>query len=347
MAAQIKVGLDIGFSSIKAVAISHKENPPKLISLGNIAAPQPGIVSDDDLDLKVTSEAIKNLLTEMKVSNADVIVGLPESKIFTRVIYDLPYLNNEELSQAIRYAAEEFVPMPIIDVNLSYQVIFRTENKGPNSRTVVFVIAAPKILIEKYLKVLQFAEIKPVAIESELIAISRALVGANPFSPTTLIVHLGALTTDFAVVSEDLILLTRSIATGGIALTRTIAQTFNFELIQAEEYKKVYGLLEDQLEGKLFQTLKPIVDVIALEAKRVSEAHESQNRQRSIKRVVLSGGGAKLPGIVRYFTNFLGLEVQEADPWYNLSYDPSIKNKLVAEASSYVVAAGLALRSKL
>lgn len=344
MAAQYVTGLDIGLSSIKVVVLSHREKPQRLISLGHVNAPQPGIISDADLDLESVATAIKNLMNEIKPPNKDVVVALPESKIFTRVVYDLPFLTNEELAQAIRYAAEEFVPMPIQEVNLNYQVIYRSPQKGPKSRTVVFVVASPKNLIDKYLRVLGMAELKPLAIETELIAATRALVGSNQFSPTTLIIQLGAATTDFAIVSDGLILLTRSIPTGGAALTRAISQAFNFELIQAEEYKKVYGLLEDQLEGKLFQSLKPIVDVVLNETKRVIQGHESQNPQRPVKRIVLSGGGAQLPGLVIYFANTLGLEVQEADPWFTISKDPSLKTKLASNGAQFSVAVGLAQR---
>ncbi len=340
------IGLDIGFSSIKAVVLSKKDKTHQLISLGQIASPQPGIISDSDIDLEAVSGAIKNLIQEMKVSENRVNIALPESKIFTRVIYDLPFLTDNELAQAIRYAAEEFVPLPIKQVNLNYQVIYRSLQKGPESRTVVFVVATPKNVVEKYLKVLNQAELKVEAVETDLIAATRALMGNNPFSPTTLLIQFGSTTTDFAVVSEELILLTRSISTGSMALTRAIAQSFNFELIQAEEYKKVYGLLEDQLEGKLFAVLKPIVDVILSEARRVQQAHEIQNPQRPIKRAVVTGGGAKLPGLVVYLANSLGLEVQEADPWGGVEKDPNLKQKLITDASLYTVAVGLALREE-
>lgn len=345
MAAPVKIGLDIGFSAIKIAVLSHHEKPPKLLSLGHVVSPQPGLVSESDLDLEAVSTAIKNLTNEVKIPTRDVIVSIPESKIFTRVIYDLPYLSNEELAQAIRYAAEEFVPMPIQEVNLNYQIIFRSPKKGPDARTVVFVVATPKVVVDKYLKVLQMAELRPAAVETELIAINRALVGLNPYSPTTLIIQMGASNTDFAVVSEGLILLTRSISTGGIALTRTIAQNFNFEMVQAEEYKKVYGLLEDQLEGKLYQALRPIVDVIAQESRRVIQAHEAQNSQRPVKRVVLTGGGAQLPGLVRYFATALELETQEADPWASITIDANLKAKLANDGPAYSVAVGLALRN--
>lgn len=344
MSAPVSIGLDIGFSFIKIVVLSRKEKPPRLLTLGKIPSPLPGMVSEADLDLEAVIKTIKNLIEEVKPPSKDVIIALPESRIFTRVIYDLPYLSDEELNQAIKYAAEEFVPMPIKDVNLYFQVIYRSPKKEPKSRTVVFVVASPKLLIDKYIKVIQSAGLKPVAIETELIALSRVLVGFNNFSPTTLIIHLGASNTDFAIVSDGLILLTRSIATGGTALTRSIAQTFNFEILQAEEYKKVYGLLEDQLEGKLFRAIKPVIEVIVAEAKRVIQAHEVQNRQRIVKRIVLSGGGAQLPGIVRFFADNLGLEVQEADPWAGIILDPSLKSKLTAEGPLYSLAAGLALR---
>ena len=344
MAAQYRVGLDIGFSLIKIAVLSHKERPPRLISLGHVASPQPGMVSEADLDLEAVATAIKNLANEVKIPTKDVTVSIPESKIFTRVVYDLPFLTDQELTQAIRYAAEEFVPMPIAEVNLNYQIIFRSPQKTADSRTVVFVVATPKAVINKYLRLLQMADLHPTAVETELLSVNRALVSSDPYSPTTMIVQLGASNTDFAVVSEGLILLTRSIPTGGIALTRTIAQNFNFEMIQAEEYKKVYGLLEDQLEGKLYQALKPIVDVIVLEARRVVQAHQAQNPQRPIKRVVLTGGGAQLPGLVRYFATALELETQEADPWVGVAVDPNLKAKLTAEGATYSVAVGLALR---
>lgn len=343
MAVNNVLGIDIGTTAIRAVVLSHRNKPPKLLSIGKVATPQPGITSEADLDLDALANAIKNLVAEIKSPTREVVVALPESKIFTRVIYDLPYLTNEELAQAIRFAAEEFVPMPIQDVNLNYQVLFRSPQKGPNSRTVVFAVATPKTLVEKYLRVLTSADLKPLAVETELIATSRALVGFNTYSPTTLVVQLNTLTTDFAVVSDGLILLTRSIATGGLAMTRAIAQSFGFEMIQAEEYKKVYGLLQDQLEGKLFNVLKPIVDIIISEAKRVIQAHETQNPDKKIKRIVLSGGGSALPGLVIYLATALGYEVQEADPWQAIDKDPALKAKLAGEISSYSLAIGLAL----
>lgn len=343
---KITVGLDLGLSSIKIVALNKEDKEYKLGSLGSIPAPSPGILSDNEEALIAVSEAIKKLMTATKIDHKEVVAALPESRVFTRVIDDLPYLTDSELQSAIRYAAEEFIPMPLSDVNLNWQILLRSDPKSKETKTIVLVVASPKNAVTKYLKVLTEAGLKPKALETEIIAVTRSLVGNNPFSPTTLIVQLGAATTDFAVVSKGLIWLTRSISTGGIALTRSLAQHFNFVINQAEEYKKVYGLLEDQLEGKVFEALKPVTDIILGELRRMIQAFEAKYPQNPIKRMVLSGGGAKMPGLVVYFANNLGLEVQEADPWYSIAKDKALISKLAADAPSYSVAVGLALREE-
>lgn len=342
MAAQTILGLDIGSSNIRAVVLDNSKQPPRLISLGKIASPAPGINSEADFDIESLAQTIKLLVTEIKSPTKDTVISLPESKIFTRVIYDLPFLTNEELSHAMRFAAEEFVPMPIQDVNLNYQILYRSAQKGPNSRTVVLIIATPKLLLDKYLKILTLAELKPLAIETELIAASRSLVTYSDYSPTTLILQMSNTTTDYAIVSGGLILLTRSISTGSTALTRAIAQSFGFEFAQAEEYKKVYGLNESQLEGKLFSVLRPLVNIIVAETRKVIQSFETLNPSNPIKRVVLSGGGASLPGLVIYMANSLALEVQEADPWASVAHSSEFNQKLASDASSFSVAVGLA-----
>jgi len=338
------VGLDIGFSFIKVVSLSKDKEQFKLDSLGSMPSPQPGIISDNDSDLEILANAIKQLLAAARIDTKEVIVALPESRVFTRVIDDLPYLTDNELSSAIRYAAEEFIPMPLADVNLNWQVLVRSDSKGKNTKTVVLVIASPKNVVAKYIKVLDLAGLRPKALETETIAVTRSLVGNNPFSPSTLIMQLGTTTTDFAAVSKGLIWLTRSISTGGMALTRSLAQHFNFEVSQAEQYKKIYGLSEDQLEGKVFEALKPIVDIIAGEGRRVIQAFETKYPANPIKRIVISGGGAKMPGLVIYLANSLGLEVQEADPWYSIIKEKDSISRLAQDAPSYSVAVGLALR---
>ncbi len=189
MATDFITGIDIGSFAIKAVVLAHTGTgkQPKLVSFGSIIAPQPGIASESIVDMEAEAKAVTNLLGSIKSPNSSVVIALPESKIFTRVIGDLPYLSDDEIASAIRYSAEEFVPLPVDQVNLYWQVVARSKQEN---NTLVFVVASPKNIVKKYLKILNLAKLRPLALETELIASTRALVGGNPFAPSTLIIQM-------------------------------------------------------------------------------------------------------------------------------------------------------------
>lgn len=334
-------GLDLGIFTIKAVVLQHGGKLPKLLSFGSVKTPQPGLISDNEIDLENVGGTIKSLLSSLKAPVNNVVVSLPESKIYSRVISDLPFLTDEEIGSGIKYSVEEFVPLPAESVELHWQVIARSKEKN---QTMVLVIAVPKKVQVKYLKVLELAGIKPKAIETEMIAATRVLISSF-VGVSTLVIQLGAGSTDLAVVANGVIILTRSITTGGLSLTRALAQNLNLQPLQAEEYKKVYGLLPDQLEGKIRQVLTPLIEIIATEAERTIQSYSAKNPNSGVKRLVLIGGGAKLPGLISYLANRLNLESQEADPWGGLEKDPSIASKLTVDPS-YTVAVGLALRDE-
>jgi type IV pilus assembly protein PilM len=333
---QIVTGLDIGSSSIKAVMIRHDKGVPHLMGFGAVKTPLPGLLSDNDLDIEAVAKSISSLLSSLGAPLNSVVAALPESKIFSRVISEFPNLTDEELGSAIKYSAEEFVPLPTDQIELYWQVIERSKEKN---QTIVLVIAVPKRVQGKYLKVLELSHIRLKALETEMIASTRVLVSNNVAVPT-LLMDLGANSTDMAVVSNGVIMLTRSIATGGLTMSRALSSYLNLQPLQAEEYKKVYGLMEAEMQGRILSTLKPLVEILATEAQRTIQSFQSKHPQSLIKRLVLSGGG-----LVVYLANRTGLETQEADPWGFLQKDPSIASK-VATDPSFTVAVGLGLRNE-
>jgi type IV pilus assembly protein PilM len=336
------LGLDIGSNTIKAVQLVHEDKGFRLHAAGLTPTPPKGFSSEAETDLKTLSETIRSLITDLKISTPNVVSALPESAIFTRVI-SLPSLTDKELASAIHWEAEQFVPVSLEEVNLVWEVLSRPK-KTEAEKMEVLLIAAPKNLGEKYVSVLESAGLKPVALETELIAVARSLVGERPDSPTTLVISVGAKTTDLCIVNQGKIALTRSIATGGTALARAIAAALGFELSQAEEYKKSYGLLRGEMEDKIVKAIKPVFEVIVTEVKRALAFYQEQKPTLAVKRAVLCGGSAKLPGAVVYLAETLGFEVQVGDSWARVAMDEKRREKLGEEASIYTVAVGLAMR---
>lgn len=335
-------GLDIGDSSIKLVYLQKDNQSSKLLAYGLAPTPGNGMSSEADFDKESIVEIIKRLVRETKVNTNLVVTSLPESQIFTRII-EMPPMSEKELSSAIKFESEQYIPRPLSEVSLRWQILTKGDiEKG--QKMEVLLVAAPLTLIEKYTEILAKSDLKPIAMETDLLAQARSIVGNNPYSPTTMVISIGSTNTDLSIIRGGMVSFTRAIASGGINLTRAIASDLSLEFEQAEQYKKTYGLLEDQLEGKVLSAIKPSFELIINEIKKAIALYQTKNPNDQVKRIVLSGGTAKLPGLLIFIANSLGIEVQVGDPWFNIKKDPSIEGQLTEDAPIYSVAVGLALK---
>ena len=333
-------GLDIGTHSIKAVQFSGSAERPVFVTAGQVKTPLKGPNTSSDKQVSEVVLAIKSLYKEAHISTNKVITALPESQIFTRVV-EMPNLNQEELKKAISWEAEQYVPIPINEVRLDWQILGDSTTAG---KVEVLLVAAPINLVNYYLNVLKGVGLVPVSVETEITAVARALVQRVEGAPVTMVISIGASTTDLSIVKGSRISFTRSIGTGGLALARGVAQELGFKTDQAIEYMKTYGLDPTSLEGKVMQAIKPVFDIIVNEIKRSLAYYSNRHPESAVKRVVVTGGTAKLPGLVVYLAEALGLEVQIGDPWEGISMPSNIAKKLEEDATSYAVAVGLALK---
>lgn len=338
MAAQI-FGLDIGRSFIKVVQVKVGGGKKALIAAGNHQTAPGGILSDSSVDLKSLSESIRVCVEGSKVTTKKCAVSLIESQVVTRLI-QLPNLTDKELSSALNYEAEQYIPLPIKDVNLQFKVISRPTDS--NGKMDVLLIAAPKRIVSKYLDVVKNAGLDVEAVETESAALARAL--CRPDEPATIIISMGAVSTELFIAKGGSVLFTRSIATGGVNLTKSIMTEFNLPQSQAEQYKQTYGIVEANLSGKLAAILKPILDVLISETLKAVEFAHTHEKDSQIGRIVICGGGSFLPGLAEFLTERTSLEVSLGDPWADFSKEGIIL-KLTGQGSFYSVATGLAQRA--
>ena len=340
MTAQI-FGLDIGSSAIKIAEVKGNRSKRELVALGSAPTPGRGTLSEAENDQRELSQAVRTLVQESKISTPYVVTSLPESQIFTRVI-EMSSLTDSELNSAIKYEAEQYIPLPLTEVKLDYEVLSRPESNNPDKKMEVLLVAAPNVLINRYLKIIDMAGLKPHALETEITASCRSLILASQFSPTTLILEIGATTTELSVISDKKIVFTRSIATGGLAFTRAVAQDLGFETEQAEEYKKTYGLDAAQLEGKIATSIKPIFDVVTAEVRRALAYWAGRRADDTIKRIIVTGGSARMPGLIPYLTDATGLEAELGNPWEGLTLSPTLGQDFKEDGPKFAIAVGLA-----
>src|ERR1035437_3742999 len=167
------VGIDIGSKTIKIVELSKEGSSFSLRASGIVG--YNGVTADkltDDKDLASLSQIIKKLYSEAKVSSKDVAISIPEPLVFTRTI-KFPLLTDSEIASAVKWEAEQYIPIPVSNAIIQHTILSRNEKSSP-PEVLVLLVAAPKTVVEKYTKVIQLAGLNTVAVETELIAVTRA-----------------------------------------------------------------------------------------------------------------------------------------------------------------------------
>ena len=338
------VGLNLGKSSFRAVELERKKSGLVLNNFGIFESPSLNLESDAAPDVDKFAASISDFYNEVGFSTPDVVLGLDEMHVFMRII-KMPNMNDKELASAIKYEAEQYVPIPMDQINLSWRRL--EPDLVEKDKINVQIVASRRDILDKYVKLARKANLVPKAIEPETIALGRILgdTAENPLS--TMILEVGFSGSLIVISYGGAVRFTRAIPIGGQTLTQAIQQQLGLDTPQAEEYKKVYGMDPSQADGKVYAVLKPIIDNLVLEVKRADAFFTKHNSFASIKRLVITGGTALMPNLISYIARTSEAEVQLANPLGSLEVSSRIsqhKDLIFEQAPKYSAAIGLALR---
>lgn len=333
-------GLDIGATSLKAVWLEEKSG---FFLKAAIAIPSPskGMMSESPLDEEEMAQAIQKIAVQGKIDSRLVNVALPENQVYTKVL-EMPVLSDRELRSAIYWEAEQYIPIPLQNITLTWNVLEKPSKPFSGDKMQVLMVGAPTMLVNKYQKIITMANFTISSMETEILSVIRSLVIGTNFPPT-FIINIGSLSTSFAIIRNNIMVFTYSISVGGAAINHAIASDFNITAQQAEVYKKTYGVSDQALGGKIGQATEPILSSIIVEVKKSLAFYSQKYRDLPIRQIILAGGSANLPGLDVYFANSCGIETVVANPWKILAPQPVPKD-IVDNASDFVVAVGLAMR---
>ncbi len=252
-------------------------------------------------------QLLGNAMNDYKIPREDVRLALPEAAVSTKVI-EMPPLSDAELSSAIQWQAEQHIPIPVDELSLEYQVLYRPPRGQKGEQMRVLLVGSRKKVIESYLEVFYQVGIEPVLLETQVLSTLRSLQ-FTPQDPATLVVTMGASSTDMAVVDQGELAFVYTFGQGGQLATRTIVQTLQQETKAAEEYKRQYGLDPQALGGKLREVLMPVIDNQVQEVRKALQFFATARPTTVVGRVVLCGGAATLPGLVQHMAEAMSVEV--------------------------------------
>ncbi len=337
-------GLHLNGTALKFIQFEPDGGKHKIVGFSNTPLP-PNLISNEDIiDHKSLVRFVEqNLLHPQfgKITTNRVVFSVPESKSFVRVIR-MNSMSDHELENAVLFEAEAYIPLPMDQVYFDWQVL-RRDLGGMD----VLLIASPKEFVDKYIKVLEDAHLKIVAVEVESQSVVRALV---PKSTETniLIADLDAYKTALVMVVKGNLQFTSSIPIAGNVFTDRIAQGLSITPEKAEAIKREYGLANSEKYPKMETYLLPVVNDLGAEISNILRFHYEHSKEK-VSQLALSGGTAKLKHIEEFLAKGLGdteLQVVVADPWQNTPVsNPEVMSSY--EALSFTNAIGLAMRGVL
>ncbi len=338
------VGLDIGASSVKAVQLKRSHGTTELVRLGIVPLHPETIVDGVIMDSGTVISAIQQIFSENQIKTKDVVVAVSGHSVIVKKI-KVAKMTPKELEEAITFEAEQYVPYAIEDVCLDFQVL---ETADPNATEMdVLLVAVKKDIINDYLSIISTAGLNTVVVDVDAFALENAFAMTSQTEREQVVglVNLGAAVMNINILQGGISEFTRDSALGGNRYTESIQKMLALSYEQAETLK-----LGGQVEGRSFSDAQPAIDMVnaevAGEVRRSFDFFRSSAHSDTIHRVVLSGGCARLPGLVEYLTENLEVPFEVANPLRTIKADPKAFDPEYLEviAPQLAVSVGLALR---
>lgn len=299
------IGLDIGSSSVKLV-ISNGNNIEKIGIIQNKSQKLLSVMTNSER-VQFTDD-LKKMLKDLGVKETKVVASLPESLTFSKIMR-FPRMSMPELSTAIKWDLDQSVPFPPSEIESSWS-IFEKNSYIPEDSISAFVVAVPNKISELYVQLFDLLALEPVRLENETIPLVRSSLPVLLEDSPYFLVDWGASGVKVVLANKQMIFGSYYFSVGGTAMTKIISDSFGLSLEQAEQYKRTYGMQQNQLDGKIYSALKPIVDNFILEIRKMMISFKNDFGDFPISKIILSGGGSYLTGLVPYLSSvFEGMEV--------------------------------------
>jgi type IV pilus assembly protein PilM len=341
-------GLDLSDISVKVFQIEKEGERHKIRSFYTQDIPkgslEDGVIIDKDKIIYAIKEAVKKAGPK-KINTRKVICSLPESKAFLRVI-SIPKMEESEAKEAIKWEVEASIPLSVDQVYFDWQFIEEDKEKKDLSRQNVLTVAVSKEVVDGFMGIFQEAGLDVYGLELESIAIVRSLIKKESENKEAfLVVDLGAQITSFIITEGNVPYFTSSIHFSSDGITDAISKSLGVANKEAEEIKIERGLENCAEDSSVLSAIEPLLENLTAEINKTIDFYVNTSKNNlEIKRVILSGGGSNMKGLVPYLVKKINKDVEEGDPWVNLDLGeelPSINKK---KSAGFATVVGLALR---
>lgn len=342
---QSYLGVDFGSAGIKLVELMNEKGRARLLTYAFVER-APGEMAQNYLDTpKETAELLKKMMKRARTASRKTVSALPISSVFSSIITVQKTAKREEMEEAVRWQAKKLIPLPLEEMTIDWKPIAAVAPKPEDKYVEILLTGAAKTLIKKYVDIFSAAGLELISLETEALALIRSLVGRDRSS--ALLLDIGGTRSNILIVENGIPYVSRSVAIGGRTVTKEVAGVLAMPDDQAETMKIDASAISSLYSGGSFpKVFEKVLAPIVTELNYSSNLFTGQkaNEGKRIEKIVLSGGGALLPGLAEYLAKAMNMRVYVGDPWARVVYPDSLKPVLGQIGPRYGVAVGLAMR---
>lgn len=351
------IGIDIGASAIKVVQIKKDGAKAVLETYGSLSI---GPYAEGEVGqvLAVPEEALvkalDDLFKEANITTKNSAVSIPAAASLVFLVEFPGTVGEKELPSIIYNEARRYIPVPITEVAIDWWLVpkrpldgMTDDSETPSAsdikdeKTKVLVAAIHNEALDKYKSLVADAKLETDFFEIEMFSSVRSNIGQD--LSTVMVLDVGAAKTKISIVDRGVIQDFHIINRGSHDITAGLVTALAISFHDAEAMKKEYGLENNPKSPKAAAVMRTVLDYIFFEAGNVVLNYEKKYN-RSIGKVVLSGGGVLLKGIMPVAKEKFGTEVAMGNPFERIEAPAFLETILAESGPEFGVAAGLALR---
>ncbi|MDE0243297.1 MAG: pilus assembly protein PilM [Candidatus Kaiserbacteria bacterium] len=353
------VGIDIGSSTIKVVQIRKERGTIVLETYGSLAigpyTEGAEIGQQANASEEVIVTVLETLMKESKVREGVACVSIPFHASLISLI-EVPPLSDEKMAQVIPFEARRYVPVPLEEVSMDWFVIpqallerddasiFQEDNEKPQTpgeeKRKVLIIAIHNHELMKYRNILGKTDLKVTSFEVEIFSTLRSSVYESHLP--IIVIDIGARTTKFYIIEHGIVLRSFFINQGGQTITKAIMSNEGISFKEAEHKKREHGFSLPNKDSQRVVAL--VIDEIFSEANSAIIDFEQRYRQ-SVSKMILTGGGAVMEGMLEEAKKKTNISVEIANPFGRMQYPALLADSLKKNGSEFSVAVGAAIRA--
>ncbi len=303
---------DLGERYIKVADIENKGNVLRANALAyDELQYNPYEKTSGDI-FKKSSEAIVKLLSETELKKKETNIIIPDSQSYTRII-EMPILTEKELTSAIRYQADQFIPLSIDKVSLDIYVLKKDKKTNKSS---ILLVAAANAIIENVIRIIESSSLIPGSIESQTSAVLKLITHLLRMNRTVKSQELLAYI-NFGLSSSSIYLFdpvekipvqVHNFAIGYDVFFRDIQANFSLDSVKSKELINRIGFLDQKSTYDLQTVLASPLNEFVSEIKRFFISAREKT-SKNIEEIYMMGEGCDFLGIDRELSQLLRIPV--------------------------------------